>query len=150
MAIPPVDLCKIMPHRPPMLLVEKVLSMQDNSARVRACNPAGGLFADSAGFVLPCALIEMTAQSYAAFDGTRRFLEGTLPQDGGGFLVNVRDFCFFKPVRAGQNIEVEVTIKDRFFDTRIVEGVVWADGEKAAAGQVYIFVWEKNAPQEEK
>ncbi len=150
MTCPPVDLSKIMPHRPPMLLVEKVLSMHENSARVLACNPQEGLFTDEDGFLLPCALIEMTAQSYAAFDGTRRFLEGTLPQDGGGFLVNVRDFCFFKPVRAGQKIEVEVEIKDRFFDTRIVEGTVWADGEKAAAGQVYIFVWEKNTPQEEK
>lgn len=150
MPAPHIDLNKIMPHRPPMLLVEEILDMGQNAARVRALNPPDGLFADKEGFLLPAALIEMTAQSYAAFDGAKRFLEGTLPEDGGGFLVNVRDFVFFNPVRAGQEVYVDVTIKNRFFDTRIIEGTVWADGKKAAQGQVYVFVWENTPPQEEK
>ena len=46
MPAPRIDLNKIMPHRPPMLLVEEILDMGQNSARVRAVNPPDGLFAD--------------------------------------------------------------------------------------------------------
>ena len=150
MDVTQIDLTRIMPHRRPMLLVEKIESISPTGGRVRAANPEDGLFAGKDGFLLPPALIEMVAQAYAACDGAKRFLEGTLPKDGGGFLVNVRDFHFLTPVRAGQEIWVDVTVKDRFLDTRIVEGTVWAGGKKAAEGQVYVFVWENTPPQENK
>ncbi len=133
-----------------MLLVEEVLLAEGEKARVRAKNAPGGLFADGRGGILHAALVEMVAQAYAAFDARRRYLEGTLPACGGGFLVNVRGFEFFSPVREGQEILVDIEVKDRFFDTRIVEGTVWADGVKAAAGQVYIFVWEGSPMPEER
>lgn len=143
-----VDLTQIMPHRPPMLLVKEVLESQADRAKVLVHNEPGGLFEDAEGFLLPAALIEMTAQAYAAFDAQNRFLAGTLPQEGGGFLVTVRNFEFLAPVRTGQEVWVDVCVKDRFLDTRIVEGTVWTGGKPAARGMVYIFVWEKNDSRE--
>ena len=43
-----------------------------------------------------------------------------------------------------------VTLKGDFMGTRIVAGEVFRGEEKAAAGTVYIFMWEGKTPPELK
>ncbi len=140
----PVD--TLVPHKKPMLLVDEILSATEPDARVKSVIGPEHLFLREDGTLAPEALIEIVAQSFAACEAQRRRAAG-LSTDGGGYMASVRDFDIFLPVRQGDELITRVTKKDDFMGTRIVEGEVFRGTQKAAAGTVYIFMWEgKNPP----
>lgn len=139
----PVD--TLVPHKKPMLLVDGVLSVAEPDARVKSVVRPDHLFLRADGTLAPEAFIETVAQSFAACEAQRRRLAG-LSTDGGGYMASVRNFEVFLPVRAGDELVTCVTQKDDFMGTRIVAGEVFRGAEKAAAGTVYIFMWEGATP----
>ncbi|MGN1058774.1 MAG: hypothetical protein ACI4Q7_05425, partial [Candidatus Avelusimicrobium sp.] len=139
------EIKQILPHREPMLLVDEILSVTEPDARVKSVVRPDHLFLRADGTLSPEALIETVAQSFAACEAQRRELAG-MSTDGGGYMASVREFEIFLPVRAGDELVTRVTLKDDFMGTRIVAGEVFRGEEKAAAGTVYIFMWEGKTP----
>lgn len=139
----------LIPHQPPMLLVEEILSLKPGDWRVRAVVHEKHLFLRQDGTLAPETYCELIAQSFAACESAR-LKEAGLSTDGGGYLVNVREFTAFSYARAKDELVVRVKQEDDFFGTRIVAGSVWRGTEKLAEGVIYIFMWEGKTPPELK
>ena len=142
----PNNIGNLIPHQPPMRLVEEILSTDAEDSRVKSTIGPDHLFLRADGTLAPEAYCEIIAQSYAACESKRRELAG-LSTDGGGYLVSVRDFEVFSYARVGDELVTRVLQKDDFMGTRIVAGEVYRGTEKLAQATVYIFMWEgKNPP----
>ena len=96
------DIEKLIPHRDPMRLVERVIAIEDEAIAVRATVPASGPFAtpqaDPPGYVV----IEMMAQTISAYDGLRRFKRDLPPSVG--FLLGCRSYVAREPYLAAGTV----------------------------------------------
>jgi predicted hotdog family 3-hydroxylacyl-ACP dehydratase len=141
------DLClpcpasALVPHGPPMRLVETLLAVRDGgdapggeaAARVLPAWP----FVDAAGALDPSALVELAAQAYAALAGWRRRRDG-LPA-GEGFLVGLKGVRFGRPVRAGEELTVRLTELGGFAGFQLVEAAVLCGPDTVCRGQLKLF-----------
>lgn len=139
----PCPAAELLPHRPPMLLVETLLARQGGRATVRAVLPEAGI-AIAAGRLLPEYLIELIAQAAAASSGYDALSAGRPPR--GGMLAGV-DGCSF-PGRAipGRAVRIETEEQFAFGAIRLIHGEIFAGEELLAAGD--IKVWEDAGPDE--
>lgn len=139
MTFSPIE--NLIPHRPPMQLVDALIQVTPNGAVARAHIGPGHLFGQADATLAPEALCELVAQCFAAGEGQRRVWAGkTL--EGGGYLASLRDFVFLTPVRLGDDLTVSAQLADACFGTHIVHGTVRRGDEPVAQGTVYIFMWE--------
>ena len=143
------DLRTLIPHRPPMLLVDEIVSLTAQAGQSKTHIGADFLFLRADGTVAPEAFCEIIAQSYGVCEGQRR-LDAGLSLDGGGYLVSVRDFEVFALARVGDELCTHTQQLDDCFGTRIVQGTVWRGSEKLAQATVYIFMFAGQAPAEVK
>lgn len=143
MKFSPVD--TLIPHRPPMCLIEEILSLTPQGGTVRSVITDAHLFLREDGTLAPEALCEIVAQSFAACEAQRREQQG-LSNEGGGYLVNIRDFSILGTARAGDELQTHLIQCDDFLGTRIVTGEVFCNGQKLAVCTVYIFMWEGAKP----
>ena len=141
----PNNIGNLIPHQPPMRLVDEILSIKPEDSRVKSTVGDNHLFLRKDGTLAPEVFCEIIAQSYAACESKRRELAG-LSTEGGGYLVSVRDFTVFSHARAGEKLITSVLQKDDFMGTRIVSGEVYRGKEKLAQATVYIFMWEGKIP----
>ncbi len=135
----------LIPHQPPMRLVDEILSTKPEDSRVKSHIGEDHLFLRQDGTLAPEAFCEIIAQSYAACESKRRELAG-LSTEGGGYLVSVRDFKVFSRARVEDDLITSVIQKDDFMGTRIVAGEIYRNEEKLAQATVYIFMWEGKTP----
>lgn len=134
---PAIDL---IPHRPPMLLVDRLLSCSADGESGRVATAAGQADQvfwradDLDELVLP----EMTAQAYACLRGWQDRLAGKRP--GPGFLVGIRRFvCHRRPAQA-EDLLVEVSTTARIEDFYMVKGRILAGEEVLAEGELKLWV----------
>ncbi len=139
----PADAARYMPHRPPMLLVEKLLSAGERCARVRATVPEDGLLVGRDGLLEEAAHVEMVAQSAAALNG---FHPGSRDGNGHGMLLGARGFEVLAPARAGDVLEISVRKVARFGEFGLVAGTVYRGGREIARGEV--TVWQSSGEGE--
>jgi len=143
MKFSPVD--TLIPHRPPMRLVEEIISLTPQGGTVKSVITDSHLFLRADGTLAPETFCEIVAQSFAACEAQRRELNG-LSNEGGGYLVNLRDCSILGTARAGDELETHLLQCDDFLGTRIVTGEVFCNGKKVAVCTVYIFMWEGTTP----
>lgn len=141
---PAIDL---IPHRPPMLLVDSLLSCspEGESGRVvvTAARVAAVFRCDDGETLDELVLPEMTAQAYACLRGWQDRLAGKKP--GPGFLVGIRRFVCYRRPGCHEDLLVEVATTARIEDFYMVSGRVMAEKEILAEGELKLWV-----PPEEK
>lgn len=134
---------KLLAHRPPMLLISRLLERQGERAVAEAIIPEDGLFVDPRKGLLPEYLIEIIAQTLAAASGYDALLANSPATDG--FLVGVDNFSW--PTTAAKpgtaRIHIEKTFE--FSGFTFVHGQVFQGTHLLAEGD--IKVWE-NTVQE--
>ncbi len=139
------DVITLLPHRPPMLLVDRLLDVEEKKGRVEAVIGEDHLFLRKDGTLLPETCCELIAQGFGACEGYRRTQKG-LSLEGGGYLASLRDMEILLPVRAGDVLTVKTEKVDDCFDTHIVHGEVYCQTKKVAQATVYIFIFQGEAP----
>lgn len=137
----PCPVAGMLPHRPPMLLVETLMARQGNRATVRAMLPAAGIGL-SDGRLMPEYLIELIAQAAAAVSGYDALSLGR--PAGGGMLAGVDGFVFPGRAVPGRVVRIETEEKCAFGALRLIHGEVFDGDELLAAGD--IKVWENVDP----
>ena len=137
----PCPVYGLLPHRPPMLLVEALEARDGNRATVRAVLPAAGIGV-SDGRLLPEYLIELIAQAAAAKSGYDALSLGR--PAGGGMLAGVDGFAFPGLAVPGRVVRIETEEKCAFGAIRLIHGEVFDGDELLAAGD--IKVWEDVDP----
>jgi predicted hotdog family 3-hydroxylacyl-ACP dehydratase len=129
---------RLVPHRPPMLLVERLLDKQDDHALVDAIAPDEGIFVDRLRGLAPEYFVEVIAQAMAAASGFDALEKGT--PFGGGFLVGIDDCRWYGTAAGGETLRIELEKRFQFEAVTVMEGRVLGRGGCLASATVK--VWE--------
>lgn len=143
------SVAELIPHQPPMRLVDEVLVVEENEGQARAYVRQDHLFLREDGTLAPEVFCEFIAQGFAACEAQRRVWRGETI-DGGGYLANIRDLTISDFAHAGDILTIFTTQMDDCFGTRIVRGRVQRGAQIVAEGTVYIFMWEGTGPSLDK
>lgn len=138
------DVKTLIPHRPPMLLVERILDVSEKTGSARAVIGNDHLFLRGDGTLAPETACELIAQGFGVCESWRRIQKG-LTIDGGGFLASVREMEQLAPIFVGDELVIRTEKMDECFDTHIVHGEIFRGETKLAQATIYIFVWRNDA-----
>ncbi len=128
----------LLPHKPPMLLVEALMEREGSRAVARAALPITGLFVTS-GRILPEYFIELIAQTAALGNCYDVLMSKMATRDG--MLVGIDSFSWpGQQPQPGSSVHIETDITFTFGAMKVVHGEVYIGKELLAAGD--IKVWE--------
>ena len=134
------DLAAILPHRPPMVMLD-ALVRSGGDAAVATKTFAPDSYGVHEGRVLESALVECLAQTVAALHGQRARQDGRPP--AMGMLVGVSDFVFHRPGQCGSPLTLSVEVTRRLGPLVLALGRVEQNGELVAEGYVKLHVQEE-------
>jgi predicted hotdog family 3-hydroxylacyl-ACP dehydratase len=140
----PLPVAELLPHRPPMLMVEEIVAMDDEreAAALRLTIRSGNPFLDADGALDPAAFLEIIAQAAAAQHGANRRRDGMPAEDG--MLLGVRDFCVTGAARTGESLVVEVRKTGEIERVATVDGSVRRGAALLAVAS--LTVWHGDLP----
>lgn len=134
----PIAAERLIPHRPPMQLIEALEDFDGEAGTVSAqVGPAHPLLEED-GALAEVALLELLAQAYAAVQGYADSLSGEPVRQG--FLVGVRKVRFLARPQLGDQLQVRVRASARLEGFAIVEGSVRRGEELLAEGNIKLWI----------
>lgn len=137
------DLSKYMLHKPPMLLVDKIIEENDKKATTSFAVKQDCIFLGENNILSRPALIEIAAQSFAAADIYQRIKSSKALVKG--FLVSIRKFGFTGQARLGDEIICKAEEISEIAGLHIVSAQLWVGGNCIAGGELRIFEISGNA-----
>ena len=127
----PVDTSDLVPHRPPMRMVECIETLGDESTIGMVIRP-DNRFCDSNGVLSPAALPELAAQACAAADSFRH--NGLVPQ---GMLTSCSNIQVLEQLKIGDRIHIHVKEASAFENFHVsVFRFTKDDGTLCATGEL--------------
>jgi predicted hotdog family 3-hydroxylacyl-ACP dehydratase len=106
----PIDL---LVHRPPLLLLDRIVEASDEKCIAQVCVDPEAWYAEADGSMPGWFGIELMAQTVSAYSGARKRLHGQPPRVG--FNLGTRNYESWMPrFPAGSILEVEIEL--RFLD----------------------------------
>lgn len=136
-----MDAGRLIPHRPPMRLVDTLLSVREGCGVAETVLPRTNMMADAEGRLDEVAFVEMIAQGYAALKGYLDLVEGKPP--GEGFLVGVRNLEIAGRAYAGDRLLTSIRTVTSFGGFAVVEGSVTRGDDIVASGILKLWLVEK-------
>lgn len=133
-----------LPHKRPMLVVERILELGERSSVSEFEVPEDSIFIEKDGTLSASFYPEMVSQSIAALNGFRN------PNGGGkeGFLIGINNFETEGSAKAGDVLRVRVFKSARYGDFSVIKAEVLNGERKIAKGE--IKVWQKKGDGDEK
>lgn len=133
----PIGVELLIPHRPPMLLIDELIEREGDKAKASAVMPEIGIFFD-ANTNFPEFFIEVVAQTIAASQG----YDALVASEGinGGMLVGIDSFSFYKNCAPATIITISIEITFTFGAIKVVHGELF-DGDMLL-GEGDIKVWK--------
>lgn len=126
------------PHRPPMRLVERLLSYGDGAGVVEANLAADSILVNVDGTLDAVALVELLAQGYAVIKGYDDRLQGKEVSEG--YLVGVRKLRITGCVRAGERLLIHIRTVGSFEGFAVVEGEIESASGTIASGSIKLWI----------
>lgn len=133
---PPVEfsLDDVLPHRPPMRLVDSARRAGPSAIESEWASPPGFRWSDG-HVVHRVALLEFAAQTAAAWSGLSRLDRGLAPVPG--YLGGVDGFTFEGDAAPGETLRCRMDVRFRMGDTvRVACAVSGANGRILARGEM--------------
>lgn len=127
-------------HRPPMLLIDKLIERQGDDATAIATISPESMFLNEKNDILCEYFIEIIAQTMAAANGYDHLVRGTQPKDG--FLVGLDKFVFHYLPDNKDTFHIKTSKTMAFGSMQIVQGEVFVGDISVAAGE--LKVWEQD------
>ncbi len=134
----PIDAVTLLPHRPPMILVDQLISFQDGAGCVSALVRENDLFVATDGCLEEVAMIELVAQSYATIKGYDDQINKRPVQRG--FLVGGRTFKFLRLPHIGETLLIDIVVSGELDSFSVVDGVIKVGDEIIAKGSVKLWL----------
>lgn len=137
-AVLPCDARSLVPHKPPMVMVDEVLSSGQTSEVLAVIRP-DNRFLDDGGVLDRAALPELVSQAGAAADAFRN--DGAVKP---GMLVGCRKIEYFRDIRVGDRLVVSLEETAALDGWHIVAFNVVKEGEPGtvASGELKLCVLE--------
>ena len=137
----PLAVDEIIPHKPPMRLVDTLVKVGERSADVAVTISDDMPFTEKNGKVDESAYIELMAQSIAALNGFKNIDLTTSAAEG--FLIGAKRIEILGTARVGDRLNISVCKFARYGDFGIIKGTVSRDNDIIAQGEIKI--WHKTA-----
>ena len=133
----PVEAESFLPHRAPMLFVERLIEREGDLAVAETTLPSTGI-AVCNGRLLPEYFIELIAQTAALANGYDLFCEDKPPTDG--MLVGIDSFSTADKATTGHVVRIKTNKTFTFGPVNVIHGSIWDGDLQLASGE--IKVWE--------
>ena len=134
----PLSALMLLPHRPPMILVDQLVEFEVGQGSVSATIGANDLFVTQDGTLETVALIELVAQSYATMKGYEDLSNQRSVQRG--FLVGSRTFKVLRCPRVGESLMIDITTAAELDSFSVIDGVIRVGDEVIAQGSVKLWL----------
>ncbi len=130
------DILDLIPQRPPMQMIDKLLYADDRSARGSLFIKYSNIFVEM-GRLSESALIEFIAQTAAAFTGYRNKVSHTAVTEG--YIGAVKNLIVDKLPLADTEIQSEITVENEIVGFTIIIGKVFSEGNIIAQCEMRIL-----------
>ena len=126
------------PHRPPMRLVDTLLSWSETTGEMEAVPGSDCVLVGSDGTLDQAALVELLAQGYAVIKGYDDLLHGK--EISEGYLVGVRKFSVTEQAHAGDRLLVRIRTVGSFEGFAVADGEIEREGRIIASGTIKLWI----------
>lgn len=133
----PLPAQDLVPHRPPMLLIDQLVEGGDGGGTAEAVISSDHLFLDG-DRLHDAALLEVMAQAFAAVKGLEDRRQGKTP--AMGFLVGAKRMRWYLPAWVGDRLTVRIKKVGETEGFTLAEGKVERRGELLAEGTIMVYV----------
>jgi predicted hotdog family 3-hydroxylacyl-ACP dehydratase len=133
------DILNYIPQRPPFVMVDEFLGMENNVSRTSLTIREDNLFVDE-GLFSECGLIEHIAQSAAARAGYLASAAGL--SSGIGYIGSVEDLTVIKLPSAGDTVETYIAIVKEVMNVTLIQARCLVHSQEAATCRMKIFLKE--------
>ena len=135
------DILAFIPQRPPFVMVDELMAVDDNSGTTKFKVNAGNIFAINGRLTEP-ALVENIAQTAAARMGYI-CSEKNEPVPVG-FIGAVQNLYIMALPGIGDELETEIVIKNQVFDVTMITGKISCRDVVLAQCEMKIFIQSTN------
>ena len=131
-------LLKLIPQRPPMVMIDTVLEVSEDSALCALTIREDNIFCSKEGLFEEAGVIEHIAQAAAVMVGYETYKQNlSVPI---GFIASIDKLkCFLKPTK-GSVIETRITTIQRVSDIVVVSGEVTDAGKRVAECKMKFYI----------
>ena len=133
----PVDAERVVPHKPPMLLIDTLLEVMERASVSEMTVRNDMPFVSADGLLDDAAYPEIISQAIAAQEGFRRM--GGKNPDLEGFLLGVKKMEIFARANVGDALRISVYKAAKYGDFGIIEGEVFRGDELLAKGEIKVW-----------
>ena len=134
----PLPIERLLPQRPPMLLLDRILSCTASEGTADTLVSPGNLFRLPDDTIHAAALFELMAQTYAAVHGYQNQLAGKPVSIG--YLAGITRAVVHGPARLGDRLLITVRQTALVQPFIRAEARVVRDGQTLAEGELTLFV----------
>jgi predicted hotdog family 3-hydroxylacyl-ACP dehydratase len=134
----PIQAEKLIPHRLPMRLIDRLLEVDGKSGVAEALVVAECPLVADNGQLEDVALIELMAQAYAALKGYCDLRDAAPIKQG--FLVGIRNAVPLISAHAGDRLKIHINTLFELESFAVAAGEVWRNHELLASGEIKIWV----------
>ncbi len=141
----PISVESLLPHKPPMLMVDSILNIDDTekSSVIESTIRPEFPFISKDYSLEGEAFIEIMAQAAAAQHGYN--LKRNKQREEKGFIVGIRKFKIESKVFVGDRLEVFVQLGPEIESLSVVFGTVSCKGKKVASAELTVWHGESDA-----
>lgn len=140
----PIDTKGLIPHQPPMKMVDRIISYSDaDKSSVLELTIAGeSPFVDNKGQLAPECYLEIIAQAAAAQHGFNLHRDGAKEEQG--FLVGARNVNITGQAKAGDILLIKVACGIEIESVSSVSGNIYKGEEEIASAQITVWHGSKS------
>jgi radical SAM protein with 4Fe4S-binding SPASM domain len=137
----PVDASQLVPHKQPMLLIDRLLEIQERASLSEMIVRPDMLFVGSDGRLDEASYPEIMSQALAAHEGFRKIGSHNPQQEG--FLLGIKNLAISGSARVGDTLRISIFKVAKYGDFGILRGEVRNGDTLIASGE--LKVWQDNS-----
>lgn len=137
----PVNASELIPHKPPMLIVNKLVAIKERESITEVEISKNTIFVSEDGRLDEASYPEIIAQSIAAQDGFRKLRNGG--NGPKGFLLGVKNLEILGSARVGDTLRVSACKVAKYGGFGVIKGEIFKGDDIIARGEIKVWQDEK-------
>lgn len=130
------ELAQLIAQKPPMVMIDKLVSVSDHFSETRYSVPEGGIFSDD-GQLSEAGLVENMAQTIGVGSGFSRRRKGK--ELLTGFMTMIKNLKIERLPDCGSEIRTEVRFQYQALNFRIFSGKVFSNNQQIAECEIRVY-----------
>ncbi len=127
----------LIPHRPPMLMIEKLLELTERASRSEMTVTSDTIFLRDDGTLDEASYPEIISQAIATQEGFKNLRGGVSRQEG--FLLGIKSMEVLGAAKVGDRLSISVFKVAKYGDFGIIKGEIYRGKEMIARGEVKLW-----------